>query len=171
VVTAVAVLCSTAKTCPEIFWPLCNLAMAAIALVAAVVIAVEIFSWIRRPTVDGDMRGGKCKALLRSRHFWIGFWLAVPVVICLNVIPYCLTYGTNNTDGFEVARWPLDFWVCGGYAPIVHFDCLYLLIDILVAVVLAAAIGVSLRDGAGPFLARARALLRKMRSWPREDDS
>jgi hypothetical protein len=164
-------MCSTAKTCPEVFWPLCGLALGAFALIAAIVVAIDIVSWIKRPSVSGDTRGGKYRVLFRSWHFWIGFWIAIVIMICVNVIPYGCTYGTYNTDGLEVAGWPLHFWEFGGPVPIRHFNWPYLLIDILVAIVLAAAAGVSFRDGAGPFLARARVLLRKMQTWPREDDS
>ena len=84
-----------------------------------------------------------------------------PVAFCLNAIPYGLSYGAYTTDGFEVAGWPLYFWECGGFSGQTRFNRLYLLVDILVALAIAAAIGISLQDGARAFLERARALFRK----------
>lgn len=170
-VAAVAILCSVAKTCPDAFWPMSSLALAVTASFLAVVVVVDVFQWIKRPEIDGGMASGKVRALLRSRHYWIGFSFVLPITIYLNAIPYGLSHGAYRTDGLEVAGWPLCFLERGGFVYYEHFDYLFLLIDMLVAMGLAMAAGISLRDGIGPFLTRARVLLHRMRTWPREDDS
>jgi hypothetical protein len=170
VVTGAAILCSAEKTCPEAFWLLSSLVLAATALFVAAIVVVDVVQWIRRREADGGTLSDKVRALLRSRHYWLGFSFVLPITICLNAIPYGFSYGSYRTDGFEVAGWPLYFWECGGFAPSMHFDYLFLLIDMLVAIGLAMAVGISFRDGVGPFLIRARVLVHRMRTWPREDD-
>jgi heme/copper-type cytochrome/quinol oxidase subunit 2 len=171
-VTVVAILCSTAKTCPEGFWRIIAFAAAIIAAICVLVAAVDVFSWGKCAATDANTRGGKLKALFRSSCFWTAFCFTFLVVLSLNLIPYYRTHGAYRTDGVEVVGWPLDFWVCGGFSPTVRIDVLALLVDILAAMVLPAATGIAFRNGVRPFFRRGRIALwklhRKARDWPSE---
>jgi hypothetical protein len=169
-VTVIAVLLSTAITCFEAFWRIVALALAIIASFCVLVAGVEVFLWIKNPSPNADPYGGKLAALFRSRYFWMSFCLALSIALCLNIIPYYLSHGVYGPAGCEVAGWPLDFRVCGGFVCITRFDALALFVDMLVVIAVAAATGIGFRNGAGPFLRRARILIRKARTWPRDDD-
>jgi hypothetical protein len=135
------------------------------------VVAVEVIVWIKHPNADANTSGSKVGALLRSRYFWIAFFVALPIALCPNIIPYCLTCRAYETDGLTVAGWPLHFWACGGFVGILRFDKLALFADMLVAIAFAAATGIGFRNGVSSICRRARMLIRKARNWPREDDS
>lgn len=90
----------------------------------------------------------------------------------LNVIPYCRSYGAHKTGGCEVAGWPLTFFArCTKIVYTERFDVAALIIDVLAAVGLSAAAGIALRNGTGPLLATARAVIRRVRTWPSQDDA
>ncbi len=95
------------------------------------------------------------------------------VTLALNIIPYYLSRGASKTDGIEVAGWPLHFWVYGGGTVCTErIDAVAIVVDVLVALILPAGIGIAFRDGIGRFSRRTRILLRKSwqkaRTWPRE---
>ena len=175
VVTGFAVLLSIAKTFPEPFWivtvPVVAILGAVIATFCVLVVALEVFVWSKNPNADANTSGSRVGALLRSRYFWITFFVAIPIALCLNIIPYRLTYRAYETDGLTVAGWPLRFWVCGGFVGVMRFDKLALFIDMLVAMAFAAATGIGFRNGVTSICRRARTLIRKVRTWPHEDDS
>jgi hypothetical protein len=134
------------------------------------VVAVEVFVWIKNPKADANTSGSKVGALLRSRYFWITLFVALPIALCLNIIPYVLACGASRADGWEWAGWPLEFRGRGGVAGMTRVDKLALFVDVLVALALAAATGIGFRDGVSPVCRRAHMLIRKARTWPREDD-
>ena len=161
-----------AKTCPESFWKLMDLALAGMASVYVLLVGVDVFLWVKHPAEDTGTRLGKLKASLGSLCFWIALCFTLLVVLFLNFIPYYRSYGAYRADGVEVAGWPLHFWVCGGDVYTEHIDVLASFVDVLAAITFPVATGIAFRNGAGLLFRRGRIVLRKLlreaRAWPRE---
>jgi hypothetical protein len=172
-VTAAAVLCSIAKTCPEAFRRITGLAAGIVAAAYALVVTVDAFLWIKRPAPDGDTNTHKIRELLQSPCVWVAFGVSLLFILALNVIPYYLSRGAYRTDGDEVIGWPLYFWIGGGGIVYTErINAVTVVVDLLAVLILPIATGVSFRNGAGAFFRRTRILLRKSlrkaRTWPHE---
>jgi hypothetical protein len=168
-VTVVAVLLAVGRENPEALRGLLGLALIGSAAFVVLVLAMEIVSWIREPGSEGEAFTKKLRVLLCSRPFWMASCIGLSVAILLNGIPYFLSRGAYQTDGWEVAGWPWCFWAFGGIGGYAEFDEWALFGDVLVGIVLSAAAGVGFRHGAGPLLDRARIVIHKARTWPDRD--
>jgi hypothetical protein len=170
-VTIGMVLLSVAFTSFEAFWQIIVLALALPALFCVLVIVIETLSWIKNPDPNADLHGGKLIALHRSRYFWKVFCIALFFAFCINLLPFYRSYGAWGTDGCEVAGWPFYFHVHGGVSNLKYFDTPALIVDLQVLLAFAISLGICFRDGTGPFFKRARRLIRRVRTWPHNDDN
>lgn len=77
----------------------------------------------------------------RTKRFALGFTVAVFAMLFLNALPFILTHGAYNGDGFEVIGFPFTFRRLGGFAGIYEFRNLALLADIFIGVAAAVIAG------------------------------
>jgi hypothetical protein len=76
-----------------------------------------------------------------AKSFSVGFAATVVVAAILNWLPYLQTRGAYNGDGFEVIGFPFTFRRLGGIAGIYEFRVVQLLLDIILALLVAAVAG------------------------------
>jgi hypothetical protein len=76
-----------------------------------------------------------------GKRFVLGFTVGAFATCFLNIIPFLLTHGAYNADGFEVVGFPFTFRRLGGFAGIDEFRISALLDDIFLGVVVALIIG------------------------------
>jgi hypothetical protein len=94
-VTGFAVLCSAIATCPEkyrerlfaVFVSLVSLVLGVAATFFVLVVALDVFSWVKTRDPNAGTLGRKIKTLFRSRCFWMAFSFTLLIAICLNYIP------------------------------------------------------------------------------------
>jgi hypothetical protein len=67
--------------------------------------------------------------------------------------------------------WPLSFYECGGIDGHSYRRVPILIVDMLIAIVLAFVAGIGFRNGITAVLIESRQLLHKIRTWPNEDDA
>jgi hypothetical protein len=75
------------------------------------------------------------------KKFWIGILFGGVLAIGLNLLPYLRTHGAYGTDGFEVIGFPFVFRSLGGFVGKLDFHWWALLVDVLLAALLAFTVG------------------------------
>lgn len=79
--------------------------------------------------------------ILRDKRFLVGCILGAFFAAILNILPFVLSRGAYNSDGYEVVGFPFEFRRLGGFAGIYQFHLWALAIDILIAAGIAVAAG------------------------------
>ena len=79
--------------------------------------------------------------ILREKRFIVGCILGVCFAAILNILPFVLSRGAYNSDGYEVVGFPFEFRRLGGLAGIYQFHVWALAIDILIAAGIAIVAG------------------------------
>ena len=86
-----------------------------------------------------------------------------------NVVPYLLTRGAYETDGVEVAGWPLRCYAGGGFAGLWYFSPWAMAGNIAIAVVVSAFAAWVFRHGVPRTLRNWRIwgmrMFRKLQTW------
>ena len=72
-----------------------------------------------------------------------------------NAAPYLLTRGAHETDGFEIAGWPLQCYSFGGIGGFQHFSPWAMAGNVAIAVIVSAFAAWVFRHG----------VLRTLRKW------
>ena len=82
------------------------------------------------------------RTLTEHRHFWIGTSVGCLLAIGLrNLLPYLRTRGAYQADGFELIGFPFVFRSFGAFTYRLYISWWALLADILLAALLAFALG------------------------------
>ena len=76
-----------------------------------------------------------------TKSFGLGFTCAGLAAALANLLPYLMTRGAYNGDGFEVVGFPFTFRRVGGLTGIREFSVLALLADAGLALFAAAIVG------------------------------
>lgn len=91
------------------------------------------------------------------------------VMAFANVVPYLWTRGAYETDGFEVAGWPLRCYEFGGIGGFMHLHPWKMAGDIVIAVTVSALAAWAFRHGAlrtfRKWSTRGTRMFHKFRTW------
>ena len=58
----------------------------------------------------------------RSRRFWRAYWVSLPIVAFVSIIPFWRTYRSGVIDGYELVGWPFAFYARGGMEGGVYYN-------------------------------------------------
>jgi hypothetical protein len=101
-------------------------------------------------------------ALGLQRSFWPRFFVAGLIMVGANLLPLYVSWQAFDTDGYERVGWPFTFFERGGFKYHERLGLHWLLTDAIIAIAVAYAAAIALKNG-------WRAMVHNLRTWGLKD--